>query len=86
MLISRPHVIVHTNVCYHVIHSVLIIASVRLSSCGCLLHLSMLVSHQVVQHKSVLNNVTKHLIVRQHPSVLTPIARALLVSTVTSKS
>jgi hypothetical protein len=44
--------------------------------CGCL-HLSMLVPHQVVGHKSMLSKVTTHLILRQHPSVLTPIARAL---------
>jgi hypothetical protein len=46
----------------------------------------MLVPHQVVRHKSVLSNVTKHLILRQHPSISTPIARALRFMMLTSKS
>jgi hypothetical protein len=85
VLISRPYVILHTNVCYHVIHVVIIIASVRLSWCDCL-HLSMLMTHQVVRHKSMLSNVIRHLILRQHPSVLVSIIRALRFTTATSKS
>jgi hypothetical protein len=46
----------------------------------------MLVPHQIVQHKSMLSNVIRHLILRQHPSVLAPIAWALRFTTVTSKS
>jgi hypothetical protein len=76
MLISRPYVIFHINVCYHVIHLVHIITSIRLIGCVCL-HLSMLVPHQVIRHKSLLSNVNRHLILRQHHSVLTPIAQAL---------
>jgi hypothetical protein len=69
VLISRPYVILHTNVCYHVIHSVLIIAPVWLNGCGCL-HLSMLLPHQVVRYKFMLSNMTRHFILRQHPSIL----------------
>jgi hypothetical protein len=46
----------------------------------------MLVPHQVVWHKSMLSNMTKYLILRQHPSVSAPLARALCFTTVTSKS
>jgi hypothetical protein len=47
--------------------------------------ISMLVPHQVVWHKSVLSNVTRHLILEQHSSVLALIAWALHFTTVTNK-
>jgi hypothetical protein len=53
----------------------------RLIGCGCL-HLSMLVPHQVVWHKSLLSNVTKYLILQQHPSVPTPITQTFHLVTV----
>jgi hypothetical protein len=46
----------------------------------------MLLPHQVFWHKFVLSNVTRHLILRQHPSITAPIAWALRFTTVTIKS
>jgi hypothetical protein len=44
------------------------------------------VPQKVVLHKSLLSKVTKHLVLQQHPSILTPRARATRFMTATSKS
>jgi hypothetical protein len=65
--------------------SVDIIVSIRLIG-YCRLHLPVLVPQKVVQHKSFLSKVSRHLILRQHPSVLTATVGATCCTTTTSKS
>jgi hypothetical protein len=51
-----------------------------------MLHLPVLVQQKVVQHKYFLRKVSKHLILQQHHSVLTPTACATRFMIAISKS
>jgi hypothetical protein len=75
--------VVAANISYHVIHLTHIIISIRLISYH-KLHLPVLVPQKVARHKSFFSKVSRHLILQQHPSILTPTARATCFTTATS--
>jgi hypothetical protein len=56
-LLSRSYLVLPTNVSYHLIHPVIILISVLLCAYDWQLHLSVVMPHLVVWHKSFLIKV-----------------------------
>jgi hypothetical protein len=81
---SLPHT-PYTNVSYHLIHSVIILISIRLSAYSWWLHLSIVTPNQLVWHKYFLAKVNLDLILSQKPIVPTNFAWALRYMMTTSK-
>jgi hypothetical protein len=71
---------------YHLIHPILILISIRISTYGWQLYHTMVAPHQLVRHKSFLGKVNLDLVLSQKPRVLTNFAWALRYTMTTSKS
>jgi hypothetical protein len=71
---------------YHLIHPILILISIRLSTYGWRLYHTVVAPHQLVRHKSFLRKVNLDLVLSQKPIVLTNFAWALRYTMTTSKS